>query len=201
MRTKRQKVKRRKAGMMIFLLAAAWLWVRNDGNIPAFDIDNIVDWEKGQELIIALIFVTGLTLFARPAGGLLKKYIRRKKYLHSSLAQIDNMDGHEFEEYLAAHFQKLGYRVENVGTGGHDYGVDLILKKNGNITAVQAKRYNGSVGIKAVQEIMSGMVYYGADSAMVVTNSKFTASAQELASRGNVELWDREYCRKHFKVD
>lgn len=126
--------------------------------------------------------------------------IRRLRYLHSSISKVDRMDGHEFEEYLKVHFCKLGYKCRNVGKNGHDYGVDLIIYKKGICTAVQAKRYKGNVGIKAIQEVMSGMKYYDCDAALVVTNSYFTRSAEQLAEKCNIELWNREECKKNFKM-
>lgn len=39
------------------------------------------------------------------------------------------MEGHEFEEYLCALYEKNGYKCKIVGEKGHDYGVDLIIKK------------------------------------------------------------------------
>ena len=52
-----------------------------------------------------------------------------------------------------------GYAVELTATTG-DYGADLILTKDRQRIAVQAKRYRGSVGVQAVQEGLSGQAYY-----------------------------------------
>ena len=79
--------------------------------------------------------------------------------MRSPISKIDSMEGHEFEEYLQALYEKNGYKCKIVGEKGHDYGVDLIIKKNGVKTAVQAKRYQNIVGIKAVQEVASGKSY------------------------------------------
>lgn len=125
---------------------------------------------------------------------------KKKKYRNSSLSVIDRMEGHEFEEYLIVHFEKLGCRCRYVGAGGHDYGVDILVTKNGRTTAVQAKRYRDKVGLKAVQEIISGKQYYKADEALVITNSFFTKPAADIAERCGVKLWDRNDCRKIFKI-
>ena len=108
------------------------------------------------------------------------------------------MSGEEFELYLQAHFQKKGYYAKHVGQTG-DYGADLILYgKRRRKTVVQAKRYNNSVGIKAIQEVISAKAYYDCRDAMVVTNSRFTHAAKELARKANVELWDRDRIRLEF---
>ena len=46
---------------------------------------------------------------------------------------------------------------------------------------IQCKRYSGSVGNKAVQEIYAGAKHMGLERAVVVSNSKYTRSAIELA--------------------
>lgn len=131
----------------------------------------------------------------KPLLGAVIKRIRHKqrkrKYLRSDISKIDKMSGHEFEEYLQYYFEKKGYKCKNVGQNGHDYGVDLIIKKNGVAVAVQAKRYNSSVGIKAIQEVIAGANFYHCDQKLVVTNSTYTAAARKMANECNVQLIDR----------
>lgn len=101
------------------------------------------------------------------------------------------MPGKQFEEYLADLFQRRGYKVRLTRETG-DFGADLILEKDGERTVVQAKRYNKSVGIKAVQEAFSAIPHYKAESAWVVSNSEFTKAAIELATSNNVKLIGRD---------
>lgn len=104
---------------------------------------------------------------------------------------IDNLSGEEFEKYLATIFVLLGYKVELTNNSG-DYGADLILTKDKDITVVQAKRYDNTVGISAIQEVIGSKKYYKASKCMVVTNNYFTSNAKELALYNNVELWNRD---------
>ncbi|PJI06569.1 MULTISPECIES: restriction endonuclease [Clostridium] len=113
------------------------------------------------------------------------------KYLNSSIGIVDKMTGEEFEEFLKAHFEKLGYKVELTPTTG-DYGADLVLNKSGYRIVVQAKRWISKVGIEAVQQVIASKSYYKADKCLVVTNNYFTPNAINLADTNkNVELWDR----------
>jgi len=57
---------------------------------------------------------------------------------------------------------------------------------------VQAKRQTRPVGVAAVQQAAAARPHYDADSAMVVTNTTFTAQAITLAASAGVVLWDRE---------
>lgn len=115
----------------------------------------------------------------------------RWRVLHFSIRQIDKMTGLEFEEFLKIHFEAMGFVAETTKTS-NDYGADLILQKKNLVIAVQAKRYQANIGVKAVQEVIGSMAYYEAQKGLVVTNSVFTKNAENLASANNVILWDRD---------
>lgn len=123
--------------------------------------------------------------------------IEKQRLAKSGIADIDRMDGKTFEKYLEVLFEKLGYKVERTRYIG-DYGADLVTQKNGVKTVIQAKRYKDKVGIKAIQEAVASKGYYECEKAMVVTNSYFTNQARELASKNQVELWDRKDVVKHL---
>jgi restriction system protein len=107
-----------------------------------------------------------------------------------TLQEIDNMNGYEFEDYVRKLYIALGYKVKHTSLSG-DQGADLILSKDGEETAVQVKRYSGSVSNKAVQEVVASKGFYNCNKALVVTNSFFTDPAIRLANANNVELIDR----------
>lgn len=109
---------------------------------------------------------------------------------HAKAADLDQLSGTEFEEFLAGLFRSQGYSAELTPSTG-DYGADLVLSKGGQRIAVQAKRYSGSVGVSAVQEAISGQAYYQCDAAWVVTTGAFTANARELAKKSSVKLIGR----------
>jgi restriction system protein len=113
----------------------------------------------------------------------------------AGMDQIDGMDGVTFERRLKVLFSQLGYSVEETPRGG-DFGGDLVLCKDGIRTVVQAKRWKRPVGVKAIQEAAAARGYYGCSAAMVVTNSRFTERAQQLARANNVVLWDRSRLAK-----
>jgi restriction system protein len=151
-------------------------------------------------------FITHLPLLAAAAGLILLVVIAwflRRRRLASTLAEIDEMNGHEFERYLGRLFRKMGFRIRNVGASGGDFGADLILCKEGIRIAVQAKNYcHGKVGNDAVQQAIAGATYYDCHQAMVVTNSRYTKAAKEQAegcAAFPVTLWDRRDLSKILK--
>lgn len=105
------------------------------------------------------------------------------------MGDFTELNGYEFEEYLKNLFKILGYTAVQTSLSG-DQGADLILSKDGEKIVVQAKKYEGKVSNKAVQEVAAAKNHYEADKAMIVTNSSFTKSAIELAFSNDVELWD-----------
>lgn len=114
---------------------------------------------------------------------------------HTTLKDIDNFSGYEFERFLKQLFEKMGYEVEQTRLSG-DQGADLVVVKFGEKTVIQAKRFAGKVGNKAVQEIMAAISLYKADKGMVVTNSYFTPAAVELGRANKIELIDRDQLKK-----
>jgi restriction system protein len=105
--------------------------------------------------------------------------------------EIDRMDGATFERRLADLFRRLGYDVEHVGRRG-DYGADLVVRRDGVRTVVQAKHWTKTVHIRAAQEARGAPAMYGCSGAMVVTSRYFTEAAKKLARANRVDLWDRD---------
>jgi restriction system protein len=114
----------------------------------------------------------------------------QQRFGAAQAAELDSLSGVEFEEFLAGLFLAQGYAAELTPTSG-DYGADLILSKDGQRIAVQAKRYVGSVGVQAVQEALSGQAYYQCDTAWVITTGAFTTNALELAKKSGVKMIGR----------
>lgn len=111
---------------------------------------------------------------------------------HSAAGKVATMDGVEFEQYVADRLAENGYHDICFTPASGDYGVDILAKKNGRRYAFQCKRYMTPVGVKAVQEVYSGCHKYGAEEAVVVTNSTYTPRARTLAHDLGVSLWDLE---------
>lgn len=129
---------------------------------------------------------------------------RRRVIRKSGIRKIDRWvkrygrarAGHMFEQRGAAAHRKMGHRVLNIGSAGHDLGADLIVWDRAGVSTVeQYKLANGhKVGNRAVQEALAAMLHYGTDRARVVTNGYFTNSAYDQARAGDaeVELYDRD---------
>ncbi len=107
------------------------------------------------------------------------------------LADIDRMDGHAFEQYVARLLTAQGYQIKLTGHSG-DMGVDIVAQRSTLKYAVQVKRYTEPVSRRAVSDAVAGMAQYGCNAAMVVTSGYFTPGAQELARANRCVLIDRD---------
>lgn len=114
----------------------------------------------------------------------------RRKVLSSGIHNIDVMKGETFEQFLKVLFEERGYQVELTPKSG-DFGADLIMTKDGRRIAVQAKRYEKTVGIDAIQEAAGARSYYGTHDAIVITNQDFSTAARQQAQKSNVGLINR----------
>lgn len=118
------------------------------------------------------------------------KYHPKLPRRSSSMAEIDSMDGLEFEKYVASLLKQRGYSHVRL-TEKYDYGVDIIAHKDGIRWGIQVKRYSGLVKMAAVQQVVAGLRKYKCDRAMVVTNSTYSKQAKELAKHNECVLVDR----------
>ncbi len=116
---------------------------------------------------------------------------KEQQLRRSGIHEIDQMSGTKFEQYLQQLLQTQGYDVKLTPETG-DYGADLVLSKQPLKIVVQAKRWNGNVGIAAVQQVIGAKAHYQANEAWVITNSYFTEAAVKLAKSNAVKLIDRQ---------
>jgi restriction system protein len=115
---------------------------------------------------------------------------RRRARAHASLRAVDAMSGTEFEDYVAARLRQAGWNVAFTPLIG-DYGVDLIAQRDGKSVAVQCKRHGKTVGVAAVQQVVSGARHHGCAKSIVVSNQEFTRAAKQLAATHGCQLIGR----------
>ncbi len=107
----------------------------------------------------------------------------------SSIKFDKNFTPEEYEHFCAELLIDEGFDARVTKLTG-DQGADIIIYNTDNqpTTVIQCKLYSRPVGNKAVQEVNSARLHYGADYAYVVTNNSYTKSAKELANTNDVML-------------
>ncbi len=147
--------------------------------------------ETGQQ-IWPLLLTGAAVLLAAVVIAVAFRYARRlRRRLLGK--RLDEMDGHDFEFFCADLLEQGGFYEVEVTRGSGDYGVDVLAEKDGVTYAIQCKRYDSPVGIKAVQEAFAGREYYDRMVGAVMTNQYFTKPAMEAARKLKILMWDREY--------
>ena len=122
---------------------------------------------------------------------------KQRQTLVSDVAQarnadaLDGMSWQEFELLVGEAYRLQGYRVTEIGGGGPDGGVDLVLAKGSEKFFVQCKQWKAyKVGVATVRELYGVMAAKGATGGFVVTSGRFTADAKDFAQGRNIELID-----------
>jgi len=110
-----------------------------------------------------------------------------------SAEALDSLSWREFEVLVGEAFRLQGYTVLELGGGGPDGGVDIVLSKGKEQFLVQCKQWKAfKVGVAVVRELYGVMAAKGAAGGFVVTSGRFTTDAVAFANGRNVKLVDGE---------
>lgn len=139
------------------------------------------------QFILPIAFCIGavLSLFAK---------LKRKSVVSSATgvagaAALSGMSWEDFELLIGEAFRGDGYNVVENGGPGPDGGVDLRMRKGGEIFLVQCKHWKAfKVGVQVVREMYGLMAAHGAAGGFVVTSGRFTDEAVRFASGRNITL-------------
>lgn len=122
----------------------------------------------------------------------LKKFINRRMFdRNTDLPAIRQLSWSQFETYICEAFRRQGYVVEHTGSTGGDGGVDLVIRKAGEITLVQCKQWKAwKIGVRPVRELLGVVTSRKADFGIVVTSGQFTQEAREFVQSNPLQLID-----------
>ena len=103
------------------------------------------------------------------------------------MEQLRSIDWFQFEKLVGLVYRKLGYTVTRRGGANPDGGIDLIIEKDGQKTAVQCKQWKTwNVGVKAVREFLGALADAGLQSGIFITLCGYTAEAKQLAQKHGI---------------
>ncbi len=153
-------------------------------------------WTKELDYFISQNLKPSLTAVAQ--GTLVRNRVHVLQVIDAEVAAAattqnpfarfsDDFTPSEFETFCAAALRANGWHA-NVTKQSRDQGVDVIATKGGRRVVLQCKLYSTPVGNKAVQEAAAGRAHEQADFAVVVSNNRYTAAAEELANTNRVLL-------------
>ena len=122
-----------------------------------------------------------------------------KSMMDNDFNQIDDLTPYEFEKWVSNLLEIQGFKTQVTPQCG-DFGVDVIAEKNYLKIGIQVKKFSKPVGIRAVQEIVSGMHHYNCNKGWVVSTAPyFTNAAIQLAKEHNIKLINRYELGEYFQ--
>ena len=109
----------------------------------------------------------------------------------TGLDSVGELSWRQFESLVSEAFRRKGFLVLDNIEDGPDGGVDLRLRKNGQVVFVQCKHWKArSVGVKVVREVYGVMAAKNMQHGIVVTYGEFTSEAREFAKANSIALID-----------
>lgn len=135
---------------------------------------------------IVLTIAAGLALYSWRDARRRRAWARTMRGVEDLL----RLDWKTFERWTAEAYRAQGFRVEIVGGGGADGGVDLVCTRSDGTCLVQCKHWQGSVGAKVVREMFGLMHHHGAVAADIVALKGFTRQAKAFAQGKPMRLLD-----------
>ena len=141
----------------------------------------------GQYLVPAVLLLGALV-------SAIAVFRRRKLFAQSrtrpGTRDLQELSWQDFERLVGQAFRERGYQVTEA-PAGPDGGIDLTLRKHGELHLVQCKRWRAQkVGVEIVRELYGVMAARGAVGGYVVTSGEFSPEAQRFAEGRNIELWN-----------
>lgn len=149
----------------------------------------------GAQYLAPMLFLIG-------AGKSIMNAMRGRELLQSAASRgaaqaVADMSWQDFERLMGAWFKSQGYDVTQAGGPQADGGVDIELRKNGELYLVQCKHYRAwKVSVDVVRDLYGAMTAKGASGGFVVTSGEFTKPAREFAEGRAITLMDGDVLAK-----
>jgi hypothetical protein len=107
------------------------------------------------------------------------------------ITRLHSIDWYQFEKVVALVYRKSGYQVTARGGANPDGGIDLIIEKAGQRTAVQCKQWKTwNVGVKAVREFLGALKDAEINQGIFITLKGYTGDAKLLADKHHIAILD-----------
>ena len=122
----------------------------------------------------------------------LKKQRKKKTDIEIIQTPLENLDGYEFERFVALYFDDLGYAPQIIGGAG-DHEVDIVLTEPTEHykIAVQCKHWKTKkVGNDIILRLSAGKRVHKCLDAWCITTNYYTKAAEEAAEANKVRLWN-----------
>jgi hypothetical protein len=105
------------------------------------------------------------------------------------IEKLRTIDWFQFEKLVALIYEHQGYDVTRRGGANPDGGIDLVIEKDGQQSAVQCKQWKSwNVGVKAVREFLGAMTDAQFQHGIFITLNGYTGDAKLLADKHGIKI-------------
>lgn len=189
----------KKNGNILYLLAQVPWWISIVLSatvffvlkfiVPAIDFQSWVFKDIAGAAPQIAYFVAFILLIPAPISYF--NSLRKKKLLdkQKDIDSIKSLSWKQFEELIAEAYRRKGYSVVENYDIGPDGGIDLALKKDGNMFLVQCKQWRSyKVDVRVVREMYGVMTAKHAAGVIIITSGLFTQEAKNFAVDKPIDL-------------
>jgi restriction system protein len=145
---------------------------------------------------LAPLFGGGVAMLILLAGlkAMLDGWSRRALLSkQSGIESIRSLSWSQFELLVGEAYRQKGYTVTETGQSGPDGGIDLKLRRAGELTLVQCKHWKTwKVSVGPIRELYGVITAEKADRGIFITSGAFTSDARTFAAGKPLELIDGE---------
>src|SRR5215469_2120106 len=103
--------------------------------------------------------------------------------------RLRDIDWYQFERFVAYVYEKRGFKVTRKGGANPDGGVDMVIEKDGNASAVQCKQWKTwKVGVKPIREFLGALTDSKIQRGIFITLNGYTEDAKQFAEKHRIEI-------------
>lgn len=153
----------------------------------------------GQYVVTSVFIIGGMvSLWHSVRNSIRGRELLSQASSKDAVEVVSKMSWLDFELLIGTWFDGEGYEViqsggADTGSAHADGGIDIELRKNGELFLVQCKHYRSwKVSVETVRDLYGVMTSRGAAGGFVVTSGRFTEPAQEFAAGRSITLIDGE---------
>jgi restriction endonuclease Mrr len=102
---------------------------------------------------------------------------------------LRNIDKFQFEKLVEITYRKLGYKVKRPSATDPKRGIDLVIEKDGEPSAVQCKHWqNLNLSVGTVSEFVGAITGAGIQKGIFVSLNSFTTEAKQLGDKHGIKI-------------
>ena len=174
----------------VSVLVSATAYVMMAHVLPSIQTDNKITAMVFKAFLIPAPYIAGMILLAAPFAFLNARRKAIQLDAQRNIKTVRNLHWRNFEELVAEAYRRKGYRVTEGGYGA-DGGIDLELRKDGQLTLVQCKQWKTQkVGVNVVREMFGVLTARQANHFIIISSGTYTQQAIDFAAGKPIELID-----------